>query len=107
MDAHKISEQAARIDYNEKGIDWIEKFVLTPEDNPLSQTPTYSTERWMSEVRVRLPAMASSLTGAKEAESLINFALREFMPQIVETALQIGKAANAEAKQIIKDEVAK
>lgn len=104
MDITEIQRQAERIAFNEKGMSWIEKFVLTPEDNPLSHTPMYSSEKWVSEVHIHMPMTAMSLPGAKEAEALFNHALRKKMPEIIELALTMGRNANEEARSIIREE---
>lgn len=105
MDTSEVNRQAQRIDYNERGISWIRAHLF--EKTPLSHSGSVDMEAWIRETRLTPALHAKSLPGFEQANSLLNMAMREFLPKIIERAVEIGETANAEAKQIIKDEVAK
>lgn len=93
----QIAGQTDRIKFNDLGSAWIKAHVKGRADDAQGDE-----DRWIKEARLHMPQTAMSLQGSKEAEALLNTALREYLPDIINKALLNARNGNREAVADIK-----
>lgn len=88
-----LRQQTDRVEFNKAGIRWLEAHVKEKPDVEKS---------FVQGCALSMGNHASSLPGHKEAQALLNTALREFLPQIIDVALLNAQNGNEEARAVIK-----